>query len=71
MFDQEEDEIKNDSEEVIRKLLKQNRDITVPEDCLVGVGYTMCTDLSFKAIDLFNELEPAILELEKEAPLDP
>ncbi len=39
--------------------------IKVKEDCLIGVGYNMCTDINFKAVDLLKVLQPKIEELEK------
>ena len=65
------DKSANDDAVVIRQLLLQEKEISVPKDCLIGVGYTSCTDFSFRAVDLFKLLEPAIFELEKDEPIDP
>ena len=35
------------------------------EDCQIGVGYTSCVDINFKAVNLFKVMQPMILSMEK------
>lgn len=35
------------------------------EDCQIGVGYTACVDINFKATGLFKVMQPMILSMEK------
>lgn len=51
---------------LIRRYLAQESEIKVPADCAIGVGYNMCTDINFKAVELINLLEPKILSMEKQ-----
>jgi hypothetical protein len=44
------------SQDVIKKYLMEESKIKVKEDCLIGVGYNMCTDINFKAVDLLKVL---------------
>ena len=40
------------------------------DDCIIGVGYTACTDISFVAKDLIQILEPEIEEMENRENLE-
>ena len=43
-----------------------SQEIKVKDDCLIGTGYTSCTDINFKAKELFELIQPEILKMEKE-----
>jgi hypothetical protein len=45
--------------------------IKAEPDCSIGVGYTTCIDVGFKAVDLFTSLKTEIKDLEKQSPLIP
>lgn len=47
------------------KYIKKDAKIKIKDGCVIGVGYNMCTDISFSAVDLINKLEPMILEMEE------
>lgn len=50
----------------MRSYLEQDKKIKVGDDCAIGVGYNMCTDINFRAVSLLKLLEPRILALEKD-----
>ena len=43
--------------------MEQEARIKPQDKCLIGVGYNMCTDINFRAVEMINLLEPHILEL--------
>ena len=49
---------KKRNSDLIRKYLQIESEIKVKDDCLIGVGYNMCTDINFRAVDLFKLLQP-------------
>jgi hypothetical protein len=54
----EEEQIK-----LIKKYAHKEMSITPKSDCAIGVGYTNCEDVGFRAKDLFKALEVEIAEL--------
>lgn len=56
----------DEKNKIIKNYLKQESKIKVGEDCAIGVGYNMCTDINFRAVDLIAQLEPLITKMEKE-----
>ena len=51
---------------LIRTYLQEEKHIKLPEDCAIGVGYNMCTDINFRAVDVINMLEEKIVQMEEE-----
>ena len=57
--------------DVITKYAVLDQSVKVKPDCLIGVGYNMCSDINFRAAELFKVLEPRIADLEKNTPIKP
>jgi len=51
---------------LISKYLKTSQDIKIQDNCIIGTGYTSCTDINFRAYELINLIQPQILKLEKD-----
>ena len=49
--------------------LEQN--ISPLPNCLIGAGYNNCRDLGFRAVDLFEALEPEIRVIQEKSQLTP
>ena len=47
---------------------KLDQEIQHQDTCRIGVGYTTCQDIGFKAVDLFKALEPELNQLSKITP---
>jgi hypothetical protein len=43
---------------VIKKYAALEKSIEVKPDCSIGVGYTTCMDVNFRAVDLMKVIEP-------------
>ena len=43
---------------VIKRYVERGQKIKSKKDCLIGVGYNACTDISFRAADLIQLIEP-------------
>jgi ADP-dependent phosphofructokinase/glucokinase len=43
---------------VIKRYVERGQKIKAKKDCLMGVGYNACTDISFRAADLIQLIEP-------------
>jgi len=59
---------RNEQHEVIKKYAHLDREIVLEESCRIGVGYTTCQDIGFRAVDLFTALEPELRNLTKITP---
>jgi hypothetical protein len=44
--------------------LTSEKEIKTKPNCNIGVGYTVCQDINFRAKDLINLIEKDILDLE-------
>jgi len=55
----------DEKNKIIKSYLKQESKMKVADNCAIGVGYNMCTDINFKAVDFFALIEPQIIEMEK------
>jgi hypothetical protein len=55
-----------DRYKVIKSYLKKDGNIKIHPECAIGVGYNVCTDINFKAVDLFKILQPSIEKLEQD-----
>lgn len=42
---------------VITEYSRIEKEINVKTDCAIGVGYTTCMDINFRAVDMFQALE--------------
>lgn len=53
--------------DLLKKQAELERQIAIKDKCVIGVGYTVCTDVSFSAVELFQKLGEKIEEIEKES----
>lgn len=56
---------------VIRRYAQMEHSIKPSDKCSIGVGYTTCMDIGFRAVDLFQAIQPQIEKLEKEGKIKP
>ena len=56
---------------VIRRYAQMEHSINPSEKCSIGVGYTTCMDIGFRAVDFFQAIQPQIEKLEKEGKIKP
>ena len=56
---------------IINHYAALERAIKPHPDCAIGVGYTTCVDVNFRAVDLFKLMQPEISQLNKVAKLIP
>lgn len=59
-----------EEEVVIRRYGKLEQDIKPKDDCAIGVGYTTCTDIGFRATEIFQQLHDELEKLKSEAPIE-
>mgnify|MGYP003331731605 CR=1 FL=1 len=50
--------------EVLKQQAHLEGQIELEPNCVIGVGYTVCTDVSFKVVPFFDQLDDQIKELE-------
>ena len=55
----------SESQEVIKRYAKEEKQIEAKPDCAIGVGYTTCMDVNFRAVDLFTAMEKELKVLVK------
>jgi len=48
---------------VIIEYSRIEKEIKVKKDCAIGVGYTTCMDINFRAIDMFQAMQKEFNEL--------
>ena len=60
-----------EEEVVIRKYSNIEQEIKPRDDCAIGVGYTTCVDINFKAVDLFKAMNNEFNRLKKDGPILP
>mmetsp|Transcript_29834 Transcript_29834/g.45532 ORF Transcript_29834/g.45532 Transcript_29834/m.45532 type:complete len:214 (+) Transcript_29834:228-869(+) len=53
-------------DKLIKDYFDEAMDMQPHPDCAIGVGYNICTDINFRAIDLIHFLEPDIFKMEEE-----
>ena len=53
---------------VIRMYAQLDREIKTHGSCMIGVGYTNCQDIGFRAVELFKALEPELSQLQNLKP---
>lgn len=46
-----------EEDSLIREYSRIDREIKVKPDCAIGVGYTTCMDINFRAVDMFRAIE--------------
>lgn len=56
---------------VIRRYAQLEHAIKPADKCSIGVGYNTCMDIGFRAVDLFQAIQPEIEEIEKEGKIKP
>lgn len=59
---------RDEQTDVIKKYAKLDSEIKTKESCNIGVGYTTCQDIGFKAVDLFQALQPELSSLKNVSP---
>ena len=52
-----------EEEALIKDYSAIERRIKVAPGCSIGVGYTTCKDIGFRAVDMFDTLKPELAEL--------
>lgn len=56
---------KSEEAAVIMSYARREREIKVQDNCAIGVGYTTCMDIGFRAVDMFAALRSEIEVLRK------
>ena len=51
--------------DLIREYGELEYNIKASDDCAIGVGYTTCMDIGFRAADLINKLQKGIIKKTK------
>jgi hypothetical protein len=51
--------------DLIRRYGELESGIKPAKDCSIGVGYTTCMDINFRAVDLFLSIEDEVNKLDK------
>lgn len=48
---------------LIKEYSRKERSVKVKNGCIIGVGYTTCMDIIFRAVDMFEEIEKEVAEM--------
>lgn len=56
---------KSEEASLIMSYARREKDIKVQDGCSIGVGYTTCMDIGFRAVDMFAALKAEVEALHK------
>ena len=55
---------KQEKEDILRSYDQVDREIKPKDDCLIGLGYNVCEDIGFRAVDLFEAIRGEVSTLQ-------